>query len=71
MLNEQELAARRAALDNAIATQRLEGLEPDAQTIADLERVVRGEIEVVDVIKRLRQRIAAGEFKINSNVHEI
>lgn len=69
-LDEQELAARRAALDNAIATQRLEGLEPDAQTITDLERVVRGEIEVVDVITRLRQRIAAGEFKINPNVHE-
>lgn len=69
-LDDQELAARRAALDNAIATQRLEGLEPDAQTIADLERVVRGDIEVGDVIARLRQRIAAGEFRTHPNAHE-
>lgn len=70
MLNEKEIAARRAALNNAVATQRLEGLEPDTQTIADLERVVRGEINVADVIARLRQRIAAGEFKTRPGDHE-
>jgi len=69
-LPERELTERHAALDNAIATQRLEGLEPDAQTIADLERVVRGEIEVGDVIARLRQRITAGEFKTHPSARE-
>lgn len=67
---ERKLARRRVALDNTIATQRLEGSEPDTQTVADLERVVRGEIEVVDVIARLRQRISAGEFNTHSDAHE-
>lgn len=52
---------------NAVATQRLEGLEPETQTIADLERVVRGEIEVADVLRNLHRRIAAGEFSGASN----
>lgn len=63
MLEEREIAARRAAVANAVATQRLEGLEPDPATIADLERAARGEIEVSDVLARLRQRIAAGDFR--------
>lgn len=63
MLDEREIAARREAVANAVATQRLEGLEPDPQTIAELERAARGEIEVADVLARLRERVAAGEFR--------
>ncbi|WAT16207.1 hypothetical protein [Xanthomonas fragariae] len=43
--------------------QRLEGLEPDPQTIAELERAAGGEIEIADVLERLRERVAAGEFR--------
>ena len=34
------------ALENAIASHRLEGLEPDDQTIEDLKCVVRGEFGI-------------------------
>ncbi|WP_158251276.1 hypothetical protein [Xanthomonas populi] len=44
-------------------TQRLEGLEPDPQTIAELERAAGAEIEIADVLARLRERVAAGEFR--------
>lgn len=43
-VTEQELAKRNIALENAIASHRLESLEPDAQTIEDLKCVVRGEL---------------------------
>jgi hypothetical protein len=45
-VTEQELAKRNMALENAIASHRLEGLEPDTQTIEDLKCVVRGEFGV-------------------------
>ncbi|KAF1041468.1 hypothetical protein [Xylophilus sp.] len=63
MLEEREIEERRQAVANAITTQRLEGLEVDAQTCAELERVARGELEPADVIESVRRRIAAGEFR--------
>ncbi|MCO1345947.1 antitoxin VbhA family protein (plasmid) [Burkholderia multivorans] len=58
-----ELKHRLAAVENAIATQRLEGLEPDPRTIAELEQVAADKLDLADVIANLRRRIAAGEFK--------
>jgi Antitoxin VbhA len=54
---------RQQALANAIATVRLEGIEVDATTLADMERFVRGEMTIADVLQHLRQRVAAGEFR--------
>lgn len=62
-VTEQELAKRNLALENAIATHRLEGLEPDAQTIEDLKRVVRGEIDIDESLRRVKERIALGQFR--------
>ena len=59
---ERELAERNLALENAIASQRLEGLEPDPQTIEDMQGVVRGEFEVEEALRRLRERIALGQL---------
>lgn len=59
---ERELADRSLALENAIASQRLEGLEPDPQTIEDMQGVVRGEFEVEEALSRLRERIALGQI---------
>lgn len=50
-------------LDNAVANQRLEGLEPDAKTVAELERVVTGELTIAEVLQSVRARISAGEFR--------
>lgn len=62
-ITEQELAKRNAALENAIASHRLEGLEPDVQTIEDLKRVVRGEFDIEESLIRLKERISLGQFR--------
>lgn len=49
------------AVAEAVASQRLEGLDVDAVTIGDLERAARGEIEVADVLDGIRERISRGE----------
>ncbi|CAM2164645.1 Antitoxin VbhA [Burkholderia latens] len=62
-MTRQEIAERRAAVENAVATQRLEGLEPDPRTIAELEQVATGKLNVADVLRSLRERVASGEFR--------
>ncbi|MFY3457783.1 hypothetical protein ACOTJD_14065 [Achromobacter xylosoxidans] len=63
MQNQATLRELQRGLDNAVANQRLEGLEPDATTVAELERVVTGELTISDVIENVLARIAAGEFR--------
>lgn len=53
-------AERLAAVRDAIASQRLEGLDVDAATAADLERAARGELSVEEVLAGIRARIARG-----------
>ena len=62
-VTEQELAKRNLALENAIASHRLEGLEPDDQTIEDLKCVVRGEFGVQESLRRVKERISLGQFR--------
>lgn len=54
---ERELKERYADLENAIASQRLKGLEPDPRTVEDMECVVRGEFDTEEALRRLRERI--------------
>ncbi|WP_375673204.1 antitoxin VbhA family protein [Bartonella sp. TS82HLJMH] len=61
MLSEEEIKRRRFAAENALASQRLEGLEPDPLVVAQMERVVIGELETSDVIKDLLERVNRGE----------
>jgi len=60
---EQELAKRNLALENAIASQRIEGLEPDPQTIEDMQCVVRGEFGIEESLRRVKERISLGQFR--------
>ena len=46
MLNEQDIHWNLKAVDNAIAQQRLEGLDVPLDVIADLKRAARGEIRL-------------------------
>lgn len=62
MIDEHEQRARQRAVANAIGTTRLEGLEIDAVTLADMQRYARGEIDVEDVLRHIRERLAAGDF---------
>ena len=41
MIAEQEQTERRAVVQSALASQRIKGLEPDAQAVADAERWAR------------------------------
>ncbi|WP_183016484.1 antitoxin VbhA family protein [Achromobacter sp. UMC46] len=63
MLTSNDQREYHRAVVNAVASQRLEGLEPDARTIADLQRAADGTLSVLDVINTLRARVAAGEFR--------
>ena len=62
-MTEQELAKRNMALENAIASHRLEGLEIDTQTIEDLKHVINGEFDIEESLRRVKERIVLGEFK--------
>lgn len=57
------LRDRQRALDIAIGNQRLEGLEPDPRTLAELGQVVRGEMTIEEVLESTRRRIAAGDLR--------
>ena len=61
---ELELSKRNLALENALASHRIEGLEPDAGTIEDLQCVVRGEFGVEEALRRVKERISLGGFKL-------
>ncbi len=63
MLTAFDVKERHRAIANAVASQRLDGLEPDAHTIADLERVADGSLSITDVVRALHERIATGEFR--------
>ena len=60
---ERELKERYADLENAITSQHLEGLEPDPQTIEGMKCVVRGEFDVEESLRRVKERIALGQFR--------
>ncbi len=49
------------AVENAIAQQRLEGLEPSQEVISDLERAARGEVTVKEVIANIGKRFRNGK----------
>lgn len=63
MQNQATLRDLQRGLDNAVANQRLEGLEPDPKTVAELRRVVEGELTIAEVLQSVRARISAGEFR--------
>lgn len=58
-LTDREVEERRRQVSNAVASQRLEGIEPDEQTVEDLNRFASGELEIAEVIDRLKGRCPA------------
>lgn len=57
MPSEQDIRRNMQAVENVIAQQQLEGLEPSRALVADLERVARGEISIRHVIENIEQRL--------------
>ncbi len=62
MIAEQEQIERHVVVMSALASQRMEGHEPDAKVVADAHRWARGEISigaaVADYKARLQQAMA-------------
>ncbi|WP_375632029.1 MULTISPECIES: antitoxin VbhA family protein [unclassified Bartonella] len=61
MLSEEEIKLRRLYAENALASQRLEGLEPDPKVVEQMERVIIGEFETSDILKDYMERVKRGE----------
>ncbi|WP_375637007.1 MULTISPECIES: antitoxin VbhA family protein [unclassified Bartonella] len=61
MLSEEEIKLRRIYAENALASQRLEGLEPDPKVVEQMERVIIGELETSDIITDYMERVRRGE----------
>lgn len=61
-LSETERAERRQAVANAIASQRLEGLEPDAEVIRQLEAFAEGRLGIEAILGEVRGRIVDGRL---------
>lgn len=58
-LSAAVVVERLAAVRNAVGSVRLAGMEPDAATVADMERVARGELTFEAAHAALFARIAA------------
>jgi hypothetical protein len=57
MLTERDVQRSMRAVAHAIGQQELEGLKVPAATVADLQRVARGEIDTKEVIRNIHRRL--------------
>ncbi|MCW8167030.1 hypothetical protein D8B22_19305 [Verminephrobacter aporrectodeae subsp. tuberculatae] len=57
MITEQEQIERRAVVKNSLASQRIEGLEPDAKVMEDAEKWTRGEMTIDAIISDYKARM--------------
>ena len=57
MIAEQEQRARHAAVQSALASQRMEGLEPASQVQEDAQKWVRGEKTISQAIADFKARL--------------
>lgn len=63
MPNEREIRHNLKAVENAVAQQRLEGLEVPPEVIEDLKRAARGEIDIADGIRNTYEKFARGQVR--------
>ncbi len=63
MPNEQKIRFNLKAVENAVAQQRLEGLEVPLEVIEDMKRAARGEIDIADGIRNTYEKFAHGEVR--------
>ena len=63
MPNAPSLRRHMQAVDNAIAQQRLEGLEPSGALIADLQRAARGELSIRRVLENIKERLGHAQVR--------
>jgi len=57
MIAEQEQIAHRALVQRALASQRMEGLEPDPKVVEDAQKWARGEKSIHQAIADFKVRL--------------
>lgn len=57
MISKQDQLERRIVLQSALASQRIEGLEPDTKAIEDAQKWARGEMSIADAIANYKARL--------------
>lgn len=63
MPNEQQIHQNLKAVDNAVAQQRLEGLEVPSDVIENMKRAARGEMAIEDGIQCTYEKFAHVEVR--------
>ena len=61
--DDSEICRKLEAVENAVAQQRLEGLEVPPEVIEDMKRAARGEIDIADGIRNTYEKFAHGEIR--------
>ena len=59
---DQDVQRNMRAVAHAIAQQELEGLTVTPETVAELHRAARGEIDTDEIIRNIHRRLAFGPF---------
>ncbi|MFZ1641356.1 MAG: antitoxin VbhA family protein [Candidatus Contendobacter sp.] len=59
--DDPEIRRNLKAVENAVAQQRLEGLEVPSDVVADMERAARGEIGIEEGIQNTREKLTRGQ----------
>lgn len=63
MTREQKISQNLKAVENAIAQQRLEGLEVPQDVVNEMNRAARGEIEIEEGIRNTVRRFTHGKVR--------
>lgn len=63
MSEEQKISQNLKAVENAVAQQRLEGLEVPSDVVEEMNRAARGEIEIEEGILNTVRRFTHGKVR--------
>jgi hypothetical protein len=63
MTQEQKISQNLKAVENAVARQRLEGLEVPSYVVEEMNRAARGEIEIEEGIRNTVRRFTHGKVR--------
>lgn len=63
MTREQKISQNLEAVEDAVAQQRLEGLEVPPDVVEEMKRAARGEIEIEEGIRNTVRRFTHGKVR--------
>lgn len=63
MTRDQKISQNLKAVENAVAQQRLEGLDVPPEVVEEMNRAARGEIEIEEGIRNTVRRFTHGKIR--------